>query len=59
LAVDLRLESGGLRLAVTDDGRGGVGGERAAGYGIVGMRERAALASAASRSRRCHEAEPG
>jgi len=45
VTVDLRLESGGLRLAVTDDGRGGVGGERAAGYGIVGMRERAALAS--------------
>jgi len=44
VAVDVRLRSGGLRLTVTDDGRG-VGGERAAGYGIVGMRERAALAS--------------
>ena len=44
VAVDVRLESGGLRLTVTDDGRG-VGGEPGAGYGIVGMRERAALAS--------------
>ncbi len=43
VAVDVRLESGGLRLTVTDDGRG-VGGEWGAGYGIVGMRERAALA---------------
>lgn len=44
VAVDVRLLFGGLRLTVTDDGRG-VGGEPGAGYGIVGMRERAALAA--------------
>lgn len=44
VAVDVRLVAGGLRLCVTDDGRGarGVTGD---GFGIVGMRERAALAS--------------
>ncbi len=44
VAVDVRLLFGGLRLTVTDDGRG-VGGEPGAGYGIVSMRERAALAA--------------
>jgi signal transduction histidine kinase len=44
VAVDVRLQAGTLRLSVTDDG-GGVDEPRAQGYGIVGMRERAALAS--------------
>ena len=44
ITLDARLESGGLRLTVADDGRG-LGDERGEGYGIIGMRERAALAS--------------
>ena len=44
VAVDMRLRAGTFRLSVTDDGRG-VDETRAQGYGIVGMRERAALAS--------------
>ena len=44
VAVDMRLQAEMVRLTVTDDGRG-VDESRAQGYGIVGMRERAALAS--------------
>ena len=44
MAVDVRLHAGTFRLTVADDGRG-VDESRAQGYGIVGMRERAALAS--------------
>jgi signal transduction histidine kinase len=44
VAVDVRLQAGTFQLSVTDDGRG-VDESRAQGYGIVGMRERAALAS--------------
>ena len=44
VAVALRLDPAGLRLTITDDGRG-VGAGRSGGYGIVGMRERAELAS--------------
>ncbi len=44
VAIDLRLDAERLRLTVADDGCG-VGDVRAGGYGIVGMRERAALAS--------------
>jgi signal transduction histidine kinase len=44
VAVDVRLQAGTVRLSVTDDGRG-LDKSRAQGYGIVGMRERAALAS--------------
>ena len=44
VAVEVLLDAGKLRLIVADDGRG-VGATRDGGYGIVGMRERAALAS--------------
>lgn len=44
VAVDASLESGKLRLTIADDGRG-VDAEQGTGYGIIGMRERAALAS--------------
>lgn len=44
VAIDVRLESGELRLTITDDGSG-FGEELGEGYGLVGMRERAALAS--------------
>jgi signal transduction histidine kinase len=44
VAVDARLDSATLRLTVTDDGCG-FGETRPGGYGIVGMRERAALAA--------------
>jgi signal transduction histidine kinase len=44
VTVQLRLDRGRLRLTVDDDGRG-VGDGPAEGYGIVGMRERAVLAS--------------
>jgi signal transduction histidine kinase len=44
VAVDLRLDAERLRLTVADDGCG-VGDVQAGGHGIVGMRERAALAS--------------
>lgn len=44
VSVDASLESGELWLKIADDGRG-VNSDRAAGYGIVGMHERAALAS--------------
>ena len=44
VAVSVLLDAGRLRLIVADDGRG-VGELSDAGYGIVGMRERAALAS--------------
>jgi signal transduction histidine kinase len=43
VTVELILDAERLRLIVADDGRGF--GEHDAGYGIVGMRERAALAS--------------
>ena len=39
--VDLRVGEGGVRLDVRDDGRAAASG--APGYGITGMRERAAL----------------
>ena len=44
VAVDLLLDAERLRLIVADDGRG-FGEVHDEGYGIVGMRERAALAS--------------
>jgi signal transduction histidine kinase len=44
VAVDVRLRHGTFRLSVADDGRG-IDVSRAQGYGIVGMRERAALVS--------------
>jgi signal transduction histidine kinase len=44
VAVDVSLDARTLRLIVTDDGRG-VGDGAGEGYGIVGMRERAALAT--------------
>ena len=44
VVVSVLLDAGRLRLIVADDGRG-VGELSDAGYGIVGMRERAALAS--------------
>lgn len=44
VAVEVVLNDGYLRLIVTDNGQG-VGTMRDDGYGIVGMRERAALAS--------------
>jgi signal transduction histidine kinase len=44
VTVELRLDRGRLRLTVDDDGRG-VDHQPAEGYGIVGMRERAALES--------------
>ncbi len=44
VSIDVRLASGGLRLVVTDDGHG-MGSEQGECYGIIGMRERAALAS--------------
>ncbi|HYN52997.1 MAG TPA: ATP-binding protein, partial [Thermoleophilaceae bacterium] len=44
VAVELMLEAEKLRLIVADDGRG-FGEVDDAGLGIVGMRERAALAS--------------
>jgi len=44
ITVDAGLEAASLVLTVTDDGRG-LGSEQGAGYGITGMRERAALAS--------------
>ncbi len=44
VTVDAGVDSGRLRLTIADDGRG-VGGEPGGGYGIIGMRERAALAS--------------
>ena len=43
VTVELILDAERLRLIVADDGRGF--GDQDAGYGIVGMRERAALAS--------------
>lgn len=46
VTIDARLLSGGLRLTIVDDGRG-VTDEPSHGYGIVGMRERAALAGGA------------
>jgi len=39
--VDVRVDEGGARLEVRDDGRGAASG--VPGYGITGMRERAAL----------------
>jgi signal transduction histidine kinase len=39
--VRLHHTPGGLRIEITDDGRGPSGGP--AGHGLVGMRERAAL----------------
>ena len=44
VAIDARLDASTLRLTVTDDG-GGFGELREGGYGIIGMRERAALAA--------------
>ena len=44
VAVDARLRAGTFRLCVADDGRG-IDESDPLGYGIVGMRERAALAS--------------
>jgi signal transduction histidine kinase len=44
ITVDARVDGGRLRLTITDDGRG-VGDGVIEGYGIVGMRERATLAS--------------
>ena len=44
VAVDVRLHAGTLTLSVADDGRG-VDASQPQGYGIVGMRERAALAA--------------
>lgn len=44
VSIELWLQSGGLRLVVNDDGHG-MGSEQGEGYGIIGMRERAALAS--------------
>jgi signal transduction histidine kinase len=43
VTVDVRQHAGTFRLRVADDGRG-VGDTETGGYGIVGMRERAALA---------------
>jgi signal transduction histidine kinase len=43
ITVDVRQRGGTFRLRVADDGRG-VAADGAQGYGIVGMRERAALA---------------
>lgn len=44
LTVDVRLGGGRFCLLIADDGRG-LGEVRGEGYGIVGMRERAALAA--------------
>jgi signal transduction histidine kinase len=44
VTLDARVEDGRLRLTVADDGRG-VGEATIEGYGIIGMRERATLAS--------------
>ncbi len=44
VTVDVRIDRAGLRLTVTDDGCG-IGEMRRGGFGVVGMRERAALAS--------------
>ena len=44
VAVDARLHAGTFRLSVADDGCG-IAESHPHGYGIVGMRERAALAS--------------
>lgn len=44
VTVDVRLSAGRFRLLIADDGRG-VGDVPGDGYGIVGMRERAALAT--------------
>lgn len=44
VSVDVRLDAESLRLIIVDDGRG-LGQPGGEGYGIVGMRERAALAS--------------
>lgn len=44
VAVELTWSAGGLEIVVTDDGRGGTRHPGAAsGYGLAGMRERAAL----------------
>lgn len=43
--VDVRRRNGAVRLTVADDGVGvGARGERAGGFGLMGMRERVALA---------------
>jgi signal transduction histidine kinase len=44
VAVDGRLHAGTFRLTIADDGCG-IDESHPRGYGIVGMRERAALAS--------------
>ena len=44
VAVDVRLHAGTFTLSVADDGRG-IDVSQPQGYGIVGMRERAALAA--------------
>lgn len=41
ISVELYEEQGALRLSVTDDGTGPVAGSEGAGFGLVGMRERA------------------
>jgi signal transduction histidine kinase len=43
VAVDVLLDDARLRITISDDGRG-ISSPRDGGYGIVGMRERAALA---------------
>jgi signal transduction histidine kinase len=41
--VNLRYTEDALELSVVDDGRGGVTSRDSGGYGLVGMRERAAM----------------
>lgn len=45
VVVEAMLDGGKLRLTIADDGRGVTEAKAGQGYGIAGMRERAALAS--------------